>query len=74
MNGGGVDLSAAVADSNVDAIVWMGYPGPFGGQAMAETLFGVNVPAGRTITTWPTADYPNQISLFGASAGGGGGG
>jgi hypothetical protein len=30
----------------VPAILFGGYPGPFTGQAVADTIFGVNPPAG----------------------------
>ena len=71
MNGGGVDLSWAVQADVVDSILWIGYPGPLGGQALADSVFGANVPAGRTITTWHDAAFVDSVSLFGEAAGAG---
>lgn len=40
MSGGPVDLTFAKNDPRVSAIVWAGYPGQAGGQALADVLFG----------------------------------
>lgn len=52
-------------DPNVDAIVWMAYPGSRGTEALAEILNGTVTPSGHTVDTWPadlTADptFPNS--------------
>jgi hypothetical protein len=62
MSGGPVDLSWA--KSNANAILWTGYPGQSGGQAIAEVLFGGFNPSGRLPVTYYPADYVNQISFF----------
>ncbi|HEY7717696.1 MAG TPA: glycoside hydrolase family 3 C-terminal domain-containing protein, partial [Pedococcus sp.] len=40
----------------VDAVVVVGLPGQEGGHAVADALLGVREPAGRLVTSWPTAD------------------
>ncbi|WOG85002.1 hypothetical protein DCAR_0104188 [Daucus carota subsp. sativus] len=40
MSAGGVDISFAKNDSKIKAILWAGYPGERGGQAIADVIFG----------------------------------
>jgi beta-glucosidase len=49
----GRPLTIGWAKKNVPAILEAWYPGEFGGQAIAETLFGDNNPAGRLTITFP---------------------
>ncbi|XP_065183747.1 uncharacterized protein LOC135814545 isoform X1 [Sycon ciliatum] len=64
MTGGPVDLTYAKANSKIPAIIWCGYPGQSGGQAIADVIFGVYNPGGRLpYTIYPDA-YVNQISMF----------
>jgi beta-glucosidase len=49
----GRPLTISWAKAHVGAIVEAWYPGEFGGQAIAETLFGDNNPAGRLTITFP---------------------
>ena len=49
----GRPLTIGWAKQHVPAIVEAWYPGEFGGQAIAETLFGDNNPAGRLTITFP---------------------
>jgi beta-glucosidase len=46
-------LSISWAAEHVPAILEAFYPGEFGGQAIAETLFGENNPAGRLPVSFP---------------------
>jgi beta-glucosidase len=49
----GRPLTIGWAKDHIPAIVEAWYPGEFGGQAIAETLFGDNNPAGRLTVTFP---------------------
>ncbi len=49
----GRPLTIGWAKDHVPAILEAWYPGEFGGQAIAETLFGENNPAGRLTITFP---------------------
>lgn len=40
MSGGPIDVSFAKNDPRIAAILWAGYPGQAGGQAIADVLFG----------------------------------
>ena len=46
-------LAIPWAKDHVPAIVEAWYPGEFGGQAIAETLFGVNNPSGKLPVSFP---------------------
>ena len=49
----GRPLTIGWAKKHIPAILEAWYPGEFGGQAIAETLFGDNNPAGRLTITFP---------------------
>jgi beta-glucosidase len=49
----GRPLTIGWAKEHVPAILEAWYPGEFGGQAIAETLFGENNPGGRLTITFP---------------------
>lgn len=51
----GRPLTIPWAKKHVAAILEAWYPGEFGGQAIAETLFGDNNPAGRLSITFPAS-------------------
>ena len=52
VNCSGSAMGLAPEDSICDAILQAWYPGEAGGQAVAETLFGINNPAGRLPVTF----------------------
>jgi beta-glucosidase len=58
----GRPLTIGWAKEHVPAILEAWYPGEFGGQAMAETLFGDNNPAGRLTITFPRS--VGQLPMF----------
>ena len=64
MAGGSVDLSQIKSNPKVNAILWMGYPGQSGGQALAEVLFGDYNPGGRLPHTQYPASYLDNFSMF----------
>lgn len=63
MTGGQLDLSALKSNSKIQSILWVGYPGQSGGDAIAQVIFGKRSPAGRLPVTYYTANYVNQVSL-----------
>ena len=52
ISGGVLDVAELRANPNVSAVLWMGYPGQAGGQALAQLLTGAAVPSGRAPLTW----------------------
>ncbi|KNA13626.1 hypothetical protein SOVF_114930 [Spinacia oleracea] len=56
--GGPLDVSFAEADSRIASILWIGYPGEAGGEALAEVIFGDYNPGGRLPMTW----YPESFT------------
>ncbi|MEM0379007.1 MAG: glycoside hydrolase family 3 C-terminal domain-containing protein [Thermosphaera sp.] len=50
----------------IGAILWVGYPGEQGGNAVAALMLGLTSPSGRTVDTWAWSleDYPST-SYFG---------
>lgn len=57
LSGGPVDVSFAVNDPQISSIIWAGYPGQAGGQALAEIIFGDYNPGGRLPMTWYPQDF-----------------
>jgi beta-glucosidase len=58
----GRPLTIGWAKDHVPAILEAWYPGEFGGQAIAETLFGDNNPGGRLTITFPRS--VGQLPVF----------
>ncbi|KAL0005009.1 hypothetical protein SO802_012570 [Lithocarpus litseifolius] len=63
MSAGGVDISFAKNNPKIHAILWSGYPGEEGGQAIADIIFGKYNPGGRLPVTWYQADYVDKLPL-----------
>lgn len=59
LSGGAVDISFAENNPKIGAIIWAGYPGEEGGQAIADIIFGRYNP-GKSILL---AKYP-WINFF----------
>ncbi|KAJ0980535.1 hypothetical protein J5N97_008790 [Dioscorea zingiberensis] len=62
-SGGPVNVAALETNPDIDAIIWAGYPGEEGGQAIADVIFGVYNPAGRLPVTWYTGDYVWKLPM-----------
>ena len=58
-----VDDSVFFENPNISAVIWGGYPGMFGGQALVNLLLGKISPAARMpITQYPEA-YARQVPM-----------
>ncbi|KAK8967857.1 Beta-D-xylosidase 1 [Platanthera guangdongensis] len=58
ISGGSVDISFARDDPRVAAIIWAGYPGQAGGQAIADVLFG-----GKLTMTWYPQEFAAKVPM-----------
>ncbi|OZJ03557.1 hypothetical protein BZG36_03104 [Bifiguratus adelaidae] len=63
MGGGQVDDTELKANSSVNALLWAGYPGQSGGQAIFDIISGKVPPAGRLPVTQYPASYANQMRM-----------
>ncbi|XP_057516260.1 probable beta-D-xylosidase 2 [Amaranthus tricolor] len=63
MSGGPIDVSFAKKDPRISAIIWAGYPGQAGGQAIADVLFGTTNPGGKLPMTWYPQEYLNNLPM-----------
>lgn len=62
--GGQIDDSTLLSNSKVNALLWAGYPGQDGGNALFDVLTGAFPPAGRLpITQYPAA-YINNNNIY----------
>lgn len=64
ISGGSVDLSAYKTHPMVGAIVFAGYLGQAGGQAIADVLFGAYNPSGKLTQTFYTNDFAKRVSIY----------
>ncbi|KAK3335927.1 glycoside hydrolase superfamily [Cercophora scortea] len=58
-----VDDTPLLANKNVSAILWAGYPGQSGGSAVLDIITGKTAPAGRLPVTQYPAAYTQQVPL-----------
>jgi beta-glucosidase-like glycosyl hydrolase len=63
MSGGPVDISAAKENPGIIAIIWCGYPGQSGGDAIADAIFGVTNRFGKLTQTWYPESFVSQVDL-----------
>ncbi|EAW07155.1 beta-xylosidase XylA [Aspergillus clavatus NRRL 1] len=61
MGGGQVDSSLLKSNKNVNSLIWGGYPGQSGGQALLDIITGKRAPAGRLVVTQYPAEYATQF-------------
>jgi beta-D-xylosidase 4 len=67
ISGGPVDLNFAKEDERIQSILWVGYPGEAGGQAIAEVIFGDHNPGKRLYSyrhSFQLWDIPNWFECM----------
>jgi hypothetical protein len=64
MNGGPLDLSDVKKNSAVASLVWCGYPGQSGGDAIADAIFGKTNPSGKLSVTWYPQSFAEKVSIL----------
>ncbi|OAY62546.1 putative beta-D-xylosidase 2 [Ananas comosus] len=63
LSGSCLDVSFAHENPKIGAIIWAGYPGGEGGQAIADVVFGRYNPGGKLPITWYKNEYIEQIPM-----------
>ncbi|KAK7280258.1 hypothetical protein RJT34_25320 [Clitoria ternatea] len=63
MAAGPIDISFTKSVSNIGGILWVGYPGQAGGDAIAQVIFGDYNPGGRSPFTWYPQSYVDQVPM-----------
>ncbi|KAL1633914.1 hypothetical protein SLS58_010858 [Diplodia intermedia] len=63
MGAGQLDSTPLVANANVSALLWAGYPGQDGGVALLDVITGAVAPAGRLPVTQYPARYAGDVPM-----------
>eukprot|EP01084_Bolivina_argentea_P306339 529359_1 len=63
ISGGCVDISLWKHSNNINAIIYCGYCGMYGGLAIADVLFGVFNPTAKLTQTWYYNNYTLDITM-----------
>ncbi len=50
--GSTMEIDALKQDADIDAVLWMGFPGSTGVMALGQVLSGQATPSGHTVDTW----------------------
>jgi beta-D-xylosidase 4 len=58
-----VDDTPLLQNKNISAILWAGYPGMYGGEAVFDIITGTKAPAGRLPITQYPGNYTSQVPL-----------
>lgn len=61
--GGQLDDSALLSNAKVNSILWAGYPGQDGGNALRDVLVGARSVAGRLPITQYPANYTSAVAI-----------
>lgn len=69
ISGGCIDVSNITGNnsninSGIKAILWSSYGGMYGGQAIADVIFGTFAPVGRLTQTWYKEGFLDQVSMY----------
>ncbi|CAN1156156.1 Probable beta-D-xylosidase 5 [Linum perenne] len=63
MSAGPIDITSAKNNDKIGGILWVGYPGQAGGDAISQVVFGDYNPAGRSPFTWYPKEYAEQVPM-----------
>ena len=63
ISGGSLDLEKYSHDDRIGAILYCGYPGQAGGQAIAKVLFGETNPSGKLSHSFYTSESLDQVQM-----------
>ncbi|XP_031129998.1 probable beta-D-xylosidase 5 [Ipomoea triloba] len=63
MSSSPIDITFAKNNSRIGAILWVGYPGQDGGEAIDQVLFGHYNPGGRSPFTWYPQEYADKVAM-----------